>query len=149
MMVNSSQFKLIRYVGLVGIVLLLSNVHAWPPKDKSEAINTWTNSFFYNLHPEMENRKIQKHQVLYKQEWLAIQNVIRVNLSWGSGCDEMYDDEPAGTYAGYYFLGSTAKLADAVFYVRHPELKGRKIRSYETHLKKEWNDIKESFFWSC
>ena len=38
-------------------------------------------------------------------------------------------------------------LIDAVFYASHPELKGRKLRPSETHLIREWNAIKQSFFY--
>ncbi|EDX70858.1 hypothetical protein MC7420_147 [Coleofasciculus chthonoplastes PCC 7420] len=36
---------------------------------------------------------------------------------------------------------SPNEVADAVFYARHPELKGRKIRPGETNLAREWSAI--------
>jgi len=151
-MLNISSLKFIRYVGLIGIVLFLSHVYAFPPSNKSQAIDYWTDHYFYQLHPEMENKTIQKHQTFYKKEWLVIQNLVRTYLSWGVPCGALLDDEELDLDPGpprYYVDVSLTTAADTIFYARHPELKGRKIRPEETRLKEEWSNIEEAFHYSC
>jgi len=149
MMLNSSKLKIIRYVGLIGIVLFLSNVYASPLSNKSEAIKSWTDHYFYQLHPEMENKTIQKHQSFYKREWLVIQNLVRTHLSWGVTCEALVEMNIDPGPPQYYVDVSLTTAANTIFYARHPELKGRKIRSEETHLKNEWHEIEGAFHYSC
>jgi hypothetical protein len=103
-----------------------------------------TDSYFWNVHPEMLNRSIQPNQTQYKKEWLAIREVLKDRLVW---MVLPYCYAEPGTY-GYEVedYGETVTaLTDVVFYARHPELNGRKIRPGETALVEEWNAIARMF----
>lgn len=107
------------------------------PWSYKHSVNTWTNSLFYALHPYMRNQKIQSYQTLYQKEWLAINRVIKNNTKLVcnfSGSEGYYD-----------FVGYIQDVADAVFYARHPELNGRKIRAGEYELAREWRSIYQAF----
>ncbi|NEP26252.1 hypothetical protein [Moorena sp. SIO3I6] len=110
-------------------------------------LDRFTNFYFWQVNPEMSNRNIKSHQTQYKKEWLAIKEVWKYRMVWME-LPRCYADE--GDY-GYEIedYGETIRaITDAVFYVRRPELKGRKIRLSETHLIREWNWIKQSFPYS-
>jgi hypothetical protein len=99
-----------------------------------------TDSYFWDVHPEMRNRQIQPSQTQYKEEWLAIREVLESRLTYQKVCYKEgygYDVENYGE--------TLQALADAVFYVRHPGLAGRKIRPNETGLIEEWNSIVKKF----
>ncbi|NEO38101.1 MAG: hypothetical protein F6J90_17905 [Moorea sp. SIOASIH] len=96
-------------------------------------LNDFTNFYFWQVNPEMSNRNIKSHQTQYKKEWLAIKEVLKYRMVWME-LPRCYADE--GDY-GYEIedYGETIRaITDAVFYVRRPELKGRKIRLSETYL---------------
>lgn len=113
----------------------------------SAELNQYTDSFFWNINPEMRDRSIQPQQTQYQKEWSAIREVLRNRVVWMElpGCYA----EP-GTY-GYEVenYGETVTaVTDAAFYARHPELRGRKIRPDETSLVEEWNSLYRSFPYS-
>ena len=110
----------------------------------TSVLNDYTDSYFWNVRPELVNQKIQSHQTQYQKEWSAMREVLRERLVW---MELPYCYAEPGTY-GYEVqdYGDTVRaLTDAVFYARHPELKGRKIRAGETKLIREWNQIKQMF----
>jgi hypothetical protein len=106
----------------------------------TSALDQHTDSYFRDIHPEMRDKKIQPHQTQYQKEWSAIREVLRNRLSYGKVCYKDGYDYDVADYGG-----TLMALTDAVFYVRHPELTGRKIEPGETWLTKEWNSIWRSF----
>lgn len=103
-------------------------------------LDQYTDSYFRDVHPEMRNRQIQPSQTQYKEEWLAIREVLESRLTYKKVCYKEgygYDVENYGE--------TLQALADAIFSVRHPELGGRKIRPDEIELIKEWNSIVKKF----
>ena len=103
-------------------------------------IDQHADTYFRDANPEMLNRQIQPNQTEYQKEWLAIRKVLEDRIVYGKVC---YKEGYGYDVARY---GETMQLlADAVFYTRHPELAGRKLRPGETELIKEWNSIARSF----
>jgi hypothetical protein len=115
-------------------------------------IDIWTHNIFYSLHPELSNRKIQSFETEYIREWQAIEIVIANNLTYQMGCTgrgwglSEYDHTNVRT--GKRLLTSTVldKVADAVFYTRHPELGDRKIQPGEYKLTNEWMMIRQAIW---
>jgi hypothetical protein len=106
----------------------------------ASVLDQHTDSYFGDIHPEMRDRRIQVHQAQYKKEWLAIREALRSRLSYGRVCYKDgydYDVEDYGE--------ALIAITDAVFYARHPELAGRKLRPSETSLIREWNSVWRSF----
>jgi len=121
-----------------------------------QAIDTLTDSIFYRLHPELNRRKIRSDETQYINEWTAIKKVVsNDNLVYGDVCDfksknyewllSKYDGEGPGRQGVTSPLTSPVldKVADAVFYTRHPELNYRKIQPSETRLVSEWSKIRQ------
>jgi hypothetical protein len=92
----------------------------------------------------MDHKNIEKNQTLYQKEWLAMREVLKDKLIYSTRIE--YCGKP-----GYELSNSgndpVSALADAIFYVHHPELAGHKIKPSQTSLKEEWNAIYKSFEW--
>jgi hypothetical protein len=121
-----------------------------------KAIDRLTDFIFYNLHPELNRRKIRSDETQYINEWAAIKKVVsNDNLVYADVCDgnsrnyewllSKYDGEGGGRQGRTISLSSPVldKVADAVFYNRHPELNYRRIQPSETRLASEWSKIRQ------
>jgi hypothetical protein len=121
-----------------------------------KAINDLTDFIFNQLHPELNRRKIRSDETQLIKEWAAIKKVVSSdNLVYGDVCDpnsrnyewllSRYDGEGPGRQGVTSPLTSPVldKVADAVFYTRHPELDYRKVQPGETRLVSEWSKIRQ------
>ncbi len=116
-----------------------------------KAIARLIDFIFYKLHPELNRRKIRSDKTRHINEWSAIQKVVRNNLVYEPGCNRrlsydwlisVYDGESSNGL----ILSSPVlnKVADAVFYIHHPELSYRMIQPDETSLVSEWSQIRRA-----
>ncbi|CAN1213211.1 hypothetical protein TUMEXPCC7403_23600 [Tumidithrix helvetica PCC 7403] len=94
----------------------------------AEAIDIFTDRFFYQANPNMQGLKIQLEDVSHQRQWNAIRLVVRSHI-------KQFD-------CGNFFVGSYDDVADAIFYARNPWLNGRAIRSSEYDLAQEWKSIR-------
>jgi hypothetical protein len=121
-----------------------------------KAIDELTDFIFYNLHPQLNRRKIRPNETQYINEWAAIKKVVSSdNLVYQNACGRnstnyewllsKYDGEGGGRQGRTISLSSPVldKVADAVFYNRHPELGYRRIQPDETRLVSEWSKIRQ------
>ncbi|MBE9093670.1 hypothetical protein [Tychonema sp. LEGE 07203] len=159
--------------GLITVSLFTSSAIAQPvkyptarvPADSVEVaanrapekeIDGLTDFIFYQLHPGLNRRKIRSDETQYINEWAAIKKVVsNDNLVYGDVCDlnsrnyewllSKYDGEGGGRQGVTSLLTSPVldKVADAVFYTRHPELNYRKVQPGETRLVSEWSKIRQ------
>ncbi|AOX02553.1 hypothetical protein BJP34_26695 [Moorena producens PAL-8-15-08-1] len=114
-------------------------------------VKDFTDFYFWQVNPEMSNNSLKSDQTQYNQEWLAIKETLKDRIIWRKlpSCDSYAQHENHADDLNYsYFVNDNQEtitaLINAVFYARHPELKGRKIKPSETHLIREWNLIKQS-----
>lgn len=121
-----------------------------------KAIDNLTDYIFYNLHPQLNRRRIRSDETQYVNEWAAIKKVVSSdNLVYQDACGRnsrnyewllsKYDGEGGGRQGRTISLSSPVlnKVADAVFYTRHPELGYRRIQPSETRLVSEWSKIRQ------
>ena len=115
-------------------------------------IDIWTDNIFSSLHPELSGRKIQFSETEYIREWQAIQAVVANDLTPKMGCTGdsgwgLSEFDGVDVRTGKRLLTSAVlnKVADAIFYTRHPEL-GRKIKPGEYKLKNEWMKIRQAIW---
>ncbi len=121
-----------------------------------KAIDRLTDYIFYNLHPQLNSRKIRSDETQYINEWAAIKKVVsNDNLVYQDACGRnstnyewllsKYDGDGPGRAGRTISLSSPVldKVADAVFYIRHPELGYRRIQPSETRLASEWSKIRQ------
>lgn len=121
-------------------------------KAPQKFIDIWTNNIFSSLHPELSGRKIQSSETEYMREWQAIEIVVVNNLTYQMGCTGrgwgLSEYDRTNVRTGERLLTSTVldKVADAVFYTRHPELGYRKIKPGEYKLTNEWMKIRQAIW---
>ncbi len=119
------------------------------PISYEDAVNIVTDSLFSHVHPERHGRKLQANEYEHIREWQAIHKVLDQgileykkkppnkaceNLDWAYPSNQTRD------------VAIDEKLADAVFYVRHPERQGRSIGPNETAAIQEWKKLKKAMF---
>ncbi|HBK99808.1 MAG TPA: hypothetical protein DD001_22050 [Microcoleaceae bacterium UBA10368] len=116
-----------------------------------KAIDEFTDSIFYRLHPQLNSRKIRSNETQYINEWAAIRKVVRDNLVYELECTRRlsYDwliSKYDGQARNGLILSSPVlnKVADVVFYTRHLELGYRRIHPSETSLASEWSRIRRA-----
>lgn len=109
-------------------------------------------NIFYSLHPELSGRKIKFSETEYMREWQAIEIVVANNLTYQMGCTGrgwgLSEYDRTNVRTGERLLTSTVldKVADAVFYTRHPALGYRKIQPGEYKLTNEWMKIRQAIW---
>ena len=119
-----------------------------------KAIDELTDYLFYNLYRGLNRRKIRSDERQYIKEWAAIRKVVsQDNLVYRDTCSgrsnyewllSNYDDEDPRRNASPLSSPVLDKVADAVFYTRHPELVYRKIQRSEMRLASEWLQIRKA-----
>lgn len=140
---------------LSGVVILALGSLIFSPtiaySQPQEIIDRWADNFFYSVNPQLSGRKIRADETLYIREWNAIARVVANILVYeNSACGrenqnfewllENYDTQSRN---GLNLVSEDLnKIADAIFYVRNPELAGRKIQPGETALANEWMRIR-------
>lgn len=114
-----------------------------------EIIIEWTNNLFYIANPQLSRRPIRYNETQYINEWNAIQRVVPDILVYQSTCSgyltwmlNSYDGESPRDRRKFLISDDLNKVANAIFYARHPELGDRRIRREETRLANEWLQIR-------
>ena len=116
-----------------------------------KAIDEFTDSIFYKLHPQLNRRQIRSNETQYINEWAAIRKALRDdNFVYQRGCNvrlewQLSEYDTPGRYGREIIVFSSVlnQVADAVFYTRHPELGYCTIKSSETRLASEWSKIRQ------
>jgi hypothetical protein len=120
-----------------------------------KAIDNLTDSIFYRLYPRLNHRKIRSDETQYINEWAAIKKVVsQDSLVYQDACGRnstnyewllsKYDDESPGNNTSVFSSPVLDKVADAIFYTRHPELVYRRIQPSEMRLASEWSGIRRA-----
>ena len=115
-----------------------------------EAIDKWTDDFFYSVNPQLSRRKLRADETEYIREWSAIKRVVPEILAYrNNGCTtnlewllENYDDE--NPRERLLVSDALDKVADSIFYSRNPQLGYRQIQPGETALRNEWLRIRRA-----
>jgi hypothetical protein len=117
-----------------------------------KAIDELTDFSFNQVHLHLNRRKIRSDETQYIKEWAAIKKVVSDdNLVDEKKCFESLDYEwrlsqydEQGRKELLFSSPVLNKVADAVFYARHPELGYRKVPPGETRLALEWSKIRQA-----
>jgi hypothetical protein len=126
-----------------------NNRAVYPTEPKGDAIDSYTDHFFYAANPELNKRKLRSDDTAYAQEWQALQEAIVPLVKTNrEACGRNGDS--ASLY--WEFDLSTSQnassydyLADAIFYHRNPDMAGQKLRP-NTAAAREWSAIRSKMF---
>jgi hypothetical protein len=113
-------------------------------ESRQQSVDRVTDWLFGNVHPELNRRKLQADESDYIQEWLVIRAVVDTGLQY----DETNSKSRACDVPDWYFSNHDAalkdRLADAIFYYRHPEMNGQKIDRSDRSAVQEWTKLQRS-----
>jgi hypothetical protein len=118
---------------------------------RDEAIDAQTDMFFNIVNPELNGRKLRSADYGYIKEWKAIRRAVnqemkpRVTECAGDRYWELFDyDGINGLPSGRRPSRSFDRIADAIFYSRHPELGGKPLTASQSDLAQEWSQIRRA-----
>jgi hypothetical protein len=120
----------------------------YPTAPKGDAIDSYTDHFFYAANPELNKRKLRSRDTAYIQEWQAIRGamvpLIKTNREacGRNGSTDLYWEFDLDARQG---TSSYDYLTDAIFYHRNPDMAGQKLRP-GTAAAKEWSAIRRNMF---
>ncbi|MBD2372744.1 MULTISPECIES: hypothetical protein [Leptolyngbya] len=125
--------------------------NAAPVQTREGAIDWQTDLFLHKVNPELNGRKLRLSDTSYIREWNAIRQAVnqemKPNITECAGDQywELYSyDGINGLPSGRRPASSFDRIADAIFYSRHPELAGRSLSSSNSALAREWSQIRQA-----
>ena len=117
-----------------------------PVQPRSEAIDRYTDHFFYSANPELNKRKLNASESGYIREWNTIRSAIVPLVKLDR--QVCFDSDPKESFWEFE-LGKNRKsydyLTDVIFYSRNPDLKGQKLRP-STSSAKQWSAIRRQMY---
>jgi hypothetical protein len=142
------------FTGILTMMTAPGNIliaNAAPTPTREAAIDWQTDLFLHKVNPELDGRKLQSDETNYIREWNAIRQAVdqemKPNVSECAGDQywELYSyDGINGLHSGRHPAPSFDRIADAIFYSRHPELIGRSLSSSNSALAREWSQIRQA-----
>jgi len=117
---------------------------------REAAIDEQTDLFLHKANPELNGRKLRSDEDGYIREWNAIRQAVDQEMKpTPSQCDgeywELYSyDGINGLHSGRHPVPSFDRIADAIFYSRHPEIVGTPLSSSSSDLAREWSQIRRA-----
>lgn len=132
------------------IALLLINPNPAKAQSRSQAVDGLTDFLFYKVNPQLNNRKLQAGDREYIRQWQRLREAIDPRVK--SVQEVCFRPEPGET--GWEFTpinGETYeqtydRLADTIFYSRHPQRTGQPIPKNDTIGISEWSAIRRHMF---
>jgi hypothetical protein len=120
------------------------------PISYEDAVNETADMLFHHLHRDLKGRKIAADEYQYIREWQVIRDAVSQDVLQYTKDDPRNKacDSPEWHYPwnGTRDVAIDEKLADAVFFSRHLERRGRSIQPHEQGAIREWNTIKKAMF---
>jgi hypothetical protein len=119
-----------------------------PTEPKGDAIDSYTDHFFYAANPELNKRKLRSRDTAYIREWQAIRGamvpLVKTNREacGRNASTDLYWEFDLDARQG---ASSYDYLTDIIFYHRNPDMAGQKL-SPGTAAAREWSAIRSNMF---
>ncbi len=127
-------------------ILVFGGAKVASAETRQQSVNSVTDWLFGNLYPQLNRRKLRANEYQYIREWQAIWTVIN---NGGLRYERAKDIRACGIPDWSFQNNDEAlkeRLADAVFYSRYPERRGRPINPNERAAMREWLRLKNSMY---
>lgn len=132
------------------IALIVSSPTLAKAESRDRAIDRLTDFLFYKVNPQLNNRKLQSGDREYVRQWQKLREAIEPRVK--SVQEVCYRPEPGET--GWEFTvinGQTYdqtydRLADTIFYSRHPQRTGQQIPKSDPISISEWSAIRQYMY---
>lgn len=132
------------------IALVLGGANLAKAESRDRAVDRLTDFLFYKVNPQLNNRKLQPGDREYIRQWQKLREAIDPGVK--SAQEVCYRPEPGET--GWEFTvvnGETYeqtydRLADTIFYSRHPQRTGQPIPKNDQISISEWSAIRQYMY---
>lgn len=152
MEINSLSIKSISKLSVVcglTLTLILGGINPAKAGSRDPVINSTTDWVFYQVNPQLNNRKLRSNEHGYIREWQRIRAAIEPRVvTIEEACPGAIGDDIKWKWEfspinGESFEKTYDLLADVIFHSRHPERKGRQISRDERAAANEWASIRD------
>jgi hypothetical protein len=134
----------------LAIALILGGPNLAKAESRDRAVDRLTDFLFYKVNPELNNRKLQAGDRDYINEWQRLCTEIDPRVK--SVQEVCYSPEPGDTgwefttINGQTYEQTYDRLADIIFYSRHPQTTGQQITISDKASSNEWLAIRREMF---
>ncbi|MGG6262953.1 hypothetical protein ACQ4M3_24240 [Leptolyngbya sp. AN03gr2] len=129
------------------VTFAIASANVATAQTREQSVDGVTDWLFGNLHPQLNRRKLRSDEYQYIREWNAIRAVINQG---GLQYQRANPNHRACDIPDWYYSNDDEalreRLADAVFYSRYPERKGRPIAPDERGAMRVWLKLKNSMY---
>jgi len=134
----------------IAIALIVSSPTLAKAESRGQTVDRLTDFLFYKVNPQLNNRKLQTGDRNYITEWQRLREAIDPRVK--SAQEVCYSPAPGET--GWEFTtinGETYeqtydRLADTIFYSRHPQRTGQPIPKNDKISISEWSAIRQYMY---
>ena len=134
----------------LAIALVLRGANLAKAESRDRTVDRLTDLLFYRVNPELNNRKLQAGDRNYILEWQRIRAAIDPRVK---PAQEVCNSPGPGdtgweftTINGETYEQTYDRLADIIFYSRHPQRAGQKISRGERVRSNEWLAIRREMY---
>ena len=134
----------------LAIALLLLGPNPAKAGSRSQAVDELTDFIFYKVNPQLNNRKLQAGDREYSNQWRKLREAIDPRVkSVQEVCFRPSPEETGWEFTtinGQTYEQTYDRLADTIFYSRHPQRTGQPIPKNDTIGISEWSAIRRHMF---
>ena len=134
----------------IAIALLLISPNPAKAQSRSQAVDGLTDFLFYKVNPQLNNRKLQAGDREYIRQWQRLREAIDPRVkSVQEVCFRPAPGETGWEFTtinGETYEQTYDRLADTIFYSRHPQRTGQQIPKNDKISISEWSAIRRYMF---
>ncbi|MCC3527005.1 MAG: hypothetical protein JGK21_08145 [Microcoleus sp. PH2017_22_RUC_O_B] len=137
-------------VCVFAIALLLLNPNPAKAESREQAVDRLTDYLFYRVNPQLNNRKLQTGDREYIRQWQKLREAIAPRVkSVQEVCFRVSPQEKGWEFTtinGETYEQTYDRLADTIFYSRHPQRIGQQIPKSDRISISEWSAIRREMY---
>ncbi len=153
MRIKSLSIKLVSRFSMVcifALALLLLCPKPAKAESREQAVDQLTDFLFYKVNPQLNNRKLQTDDREYSNQWRRLREAIDPRVkSVQEVCFRPAPGETGWEFTtinGETYEQTYDRLADTIFYSRHPQRRGQPIPKNDKISTSEWSAIRRYMF---
>ena len=153
MLIKSLSIKPVSRFSMVctlAIALVLGGGNLAKAESRDRAVDRLTDFLFYKVNPELNNRKLQAGDRNYINEWQRLRAEIDPRVKPAQEvCNRPEPGDIGWEFTvinGETYEQTYDRLADIIFYSRHPQITGQQIPRGDRASSNEWLAIRREMF---
>ncbi|MEG4572444.1 hypothetical protein QUA56_07055 [Microcoleus sp. N3A4] len=134
----------------LAIALVFGGANLAKAESRDRAVDRLTDLLFYKVNPELNNRKLQAGDRDYIREWQRLRAEIDPRVkSAPEVCNSPGPGDTGWEFTvinGQTYEQTYDRLADIIFYSRHPQITGQQIHKGDRASSNEWLAIRREMY---